>query len=208
MRCLPVGPGLDEATKVGPLENGKTRDKVAELVQSALDAGANPVTGGSAPDLSLLLHVGLRLSSFGHTGTSVSNNTEASSSGVCPTPRTRSGCSGGDRGAIQKYHLEQCRASSALRAVPHVAGQHRAPGVPSSGRMPYSATSAACRLSAEKHHPAHPGRARRAEMLEQPSQRDPHRHELDRRPRGHARPWRGRRPPRRGPSRQRRPRRG
>ncbi len=40
MRCLPVGPGLDEATKVGPLVNAKTRDKVAELVQSALDAAS------------------------------------------------------------------------------------------------------------------------------------------------------------------------
>lgn len=47
---LPVGPGLDEATKIGPLVNAKTRDKVADLVQSALDAGADPVTGGSAPD--------------------------------------------------------------------------------------------------------------------------------------------------------------
>ena len=45
-----MGPGLDEATKVGPLVNAKTRDKVAELVQSALDAGANPVVGASAPD--------------------------------------------------------------------------------------------------------------------------------------------------------------
>jgi succinate-semialdehyde dehydrogenase/glutarate-semialdehyde dehydrogenase len=50
MRSLPVGPGLDEATKVGPLLNAKTRDKVAELVQSALDAGADPVAGASAPD--------------------------------------------------------------------------------------------------------------------------------------------------------------
>jgi succinate-semialdehyde dehydrogenase / glutarate-semialdehyde dehydrogenase len=50
VRGLTVGPGLDEATKVGPLVNAKTRDKVAELVQSALDGGAKPVTGGSAPD--------------------------------------------------------------------------------------------------------------------------------------------------------------
>ncbi|NIH82250.1 NAD-dependent succinate-semialdehyde dehydrogenase [Amycolatopsis viridis] len=47
---LEVGPGLVESTKVGPLVNAKTRDKVAELVQSALDAGAVPVAGGSAPD--------------------------------------------------------------------------------------------------------------------------------------------------------------
>jgi succinate-semialdehyde dehydrogenase / glutarate-semialdehyde dehydrogenase len=50
MRGLPVGPGLDEATRVGPLVNAKTRDKVADLVQSALDAGADPVAGASAPD--------------------------------------------------------------------------------------------------------------------------------------------------------------
>ena len=50
MRGLAVGPGLDEATKVGPLVNAKTRDKVADLVQSALDAGATPVVGASAPD--------------------------------------------------------------------------------------------------------------------------------------------------------------
>jgi len=50
MRGLRVGPGLDEATKVGPLVNAKTRDKVAELVRSALDAGATPVAGASAPD--------------------------------------------------------------------------------------------------------------------------------------------------------------
>jgi succinate-semialdehyde dehydrogenase/glutarate-semialdehyde dehydrogenase len=50
MGPLRVGPGLDEATKVGPLVNGKTRDKVADLVQSALDVGARPLVGGSAPD--------------------------------------------------------------------------------------------------------------------------------------------------------------
>jgi succinate-semialdehyde dehydrogenase/glutarate-semialdehyde dehydrogenase len=50
MGPLRVGPGLDEATKVGPLVNGKTRDKVADLVQSALDVGARRLVGGSAPD--------------------------------------------------------------------------------------------------------------------------------------------------------------
>ena len=50
MGALAVGPGLDEASKIGPLVNAKTRDKVAELVQSAIDAGADPVTGASAPD--------------------------------------------------------------------------------------------------------------------------------------------------------------
>jgi succinate-semialdehyde dehydrogenase/glutarate-semialdehyde dehydrogenase len=50
MRSLKVGPGLDEATNVGPLVNGKTRDKVSELVNAALATGAHPATGGSAPD--------------------------------------------------------------------------------------------------------------------------------------------------------------
>ena len=47
---LQVGPGLHEATRIGPLVNAKTRDKVAGLVQSTLDAGAVPAVGGSAPD--------------------------------------------------------------------------------------------------------------------------------------------------------------
>jgi succinate-semialdehyde dehydrogenase/glutarate-semialdehyde dehydrogenase len=50
MRPLQVGPGLDETTNVGPLVNAKTRDKVAGLVRSALDQGATPVAGGSAPE--------------------------------------------------------------------------------------------------------------------------------------------------------------
>ena len=50
MRDLRVGPGLDERTNVGPLVNKKTRDKVSELVDSALSAGAHASVGGSAPD--------------------------------------------------------------------------------------------------------------------------------------------------------------
>lgn len=46
---LVVGPGLADSTAVGPLVNAKTRDKVAELVGTALDVGAVPVVGGSAP---------------------------------------------------------------------------------------------------------------------------------------------------------------
>ncbi len=45
-----VGPGLDEATDVGPLVNEPTRTKVAELVESATADGGKVVTGGHAPD--------------------------------------------------------------------------------------------------------------------------------------------------------------
>src|SRR5580698_2782275 len=45
-----VGPGLDEATDVGPLVNEPTRSKVAELVESATADGGKVVTGGRAPD--------------------------------------------------------------------------------------------------------------------------------------------------------------
>jgi succinate-semialdehyde dehydrogenase/glutarate-semialdehyde dehydrogenase len=49
VRPLQVGPGLDDATKVGPLVNAKTRDKVSDLVETALAAGATATVGGSAP---------------------------------------------------------------------------------------------------------------------------------------------------------------
>ena len=42
MRSLPVGPGLDEGTKVGPLVNAKTRDKVAELGPVGARCGRRP----------------------------------------------------------------------------------------------------------------------------------------------------------------------
>jgi succinate-semialdehyde dehydrogenase / glutarate-semialdehyde dehydrogenase len=45
-----VGPGMDEATDVGPLVNEPTRTKVAELVESAAADGGQVVTGGHAPD--------------------------------------------------------------------------------------------------------------------------------------------------------------
>ena len=50
MKALVVGPGLEEATEVGPLVNEDTRSKVAELVDGATSAGATVVTGGRAPD--------------------------------------------------------------------------------------------------------------------------------------------------------------
>ena len=50
MGALRIGHGLEEGVGVGPLVNGKTRDKVASLVETARDQGAAAVTGGHAPD--------------------------------------------------------------------------------------------------------------------------------------------------------------
>jgi len=50
MGALRVGHGLDDGVGIGPLVNGKTRDKVASLVGTARDQGAVAVTGGEAPD--------------------------------------------------------------------------------------------------------------------------------------------------------------
>ncbi len=44
------GPGLDARTDLGPLVNEDTRTKVAKLVDGATSAGAQLLTGGSAPD--------------------------------------------------------------------------------------------------------------------------------------------------------------
>ena len=48
--AMVVGPGMDDATDVGPLVNEPTRTKVAELVESAAADGGKVVTGGRAPD--------------------------------------------------------------------------------------------------------------------------------------------------------------
>jgi succinate-semialdehyde dehydrogenase / glutarate-semialdehyde dehydrogenase len=50
LAALTVGPGLEEATEVGPLVNQPARSKVAELVSDAAAAGAKIVTGGRAPE--------------------------------------------------------------------------------------------------------------------------------------------------------------
>jgi succinate-semialdehyde dehydrogenase/glutarate-semialdehyde dehydrogenase len=50
LEAMVVGPGMDEATEVGPLVNEPTRTKVAELVESAAAEGGKVVTGGRAPD--------------------------------------------------------------------------------------------------------------------------------------------------------------
>jgi succinate-semialdehyde dehydrogenase / glutarate-semialdehyde dehydrogenase len=49
LRSMVVGPGLDEATEVGPLVNEETRSKVADLVNDATSHGAALVTGGRVP---------------------------------------------------------------------------------------------------------------------------------------------------------------
>src|SRR3954470_20339379 len=50
MGALQVGPGSRNGVQVGPLVNAKTRDKVAELVDGAVAAGATVRIGGALPD--------------------------------------------------------------------------------------------------------------------------------------------------------------
>lgn len=50
MAEMTVGRGTEDSTKVGPLIDGKSRDKVHSLVTGALDAGAEAVTGGAPVD--------------------------------------------------------------------------------------------------------------------------------------------------------------
>jgi succinate-semialdehyde dehydrogenase/glutarate-semialdehyde dehydrogenase len=51
MAGLKVGPGLEEGVQVGPLVSESERDKVAEMVEQAVDDGvAKVVTGGAVPD--------------------------------------------------------------------------------------------------------------------------------------------------------------
>jgi len=49
LKTMVVGPGLDEATELGPLVNEETRSKVVGLVDGAASDGATVVTGGRAP---------------------------------------------------------------------------------------------------------------------------------------------------------------
>jgi succinate-semialdehyde dehydrogenase/glutarate-semialdehyde dehydrogenase len=46
LAAMPVGRGTDDDVKVGPLIDGKQRDKVAELVDDAVGKGAKVMTGG------------------------------------------------------------------------------------------------------------------------------------------------------------------
>jgi succinate-semialdehyde dehydrogenase / glutarate-semialdehyde dehydrogenase len=50
LKTMVVGPGLEEATELGPLVNEETRSKVVGLVEGAASDGAAVVTGGRAPD--------------------------------------------------------------------------------------------------------------------------------------------------------------
>jgi succinate-semialdehyde dehydrogenase/glutarate-semialdehyde dehydrogenase len=49
MAALRTGPGLDDGIDLGPLVNAASRDKVAQLVDESLQAGATLVTGGVVP---------------------------------------------------------------------------------------------------------------------------------------------------------------
>jgi succinate-semialdehyde dehydrogenase/glutarate-semialdehyde dehydrogenase len=49
MREVKMGHGLDPGVELGPLINAAGRDKVAQLVQQALGAGARLLAGGKAP---------------------------------------------------------------------------------------------------------------------------------------------------------------
>ncbi len=48
MSAMKVGRGTEDGVQVGPLVDEKSRDKVAELVQDAVDAGGRVTTGGKA----------------------------------------------------------------------------------------------------------------------------------------------------------------
>ena len=49
MGALPTGHGLEDGNRLGPLVDADTRDKVAELVDSAVGAGAKAIVGGETP---------------------------------------------------------------------------------------------------------------------------------------------------------------
>ena len=49
MDALPMGHGLEDGNRLGPLVDADTRDKVAELVDRAVGSGAKAVVGGNVP---------------------------------------------------------------------------------------------------------------------------------------------------------------
>jgi succinate-semialdehyde dehydrogenase/glutarate-semialdehyde dehydrogenase len=50
MGAMVVGRGTEDGVQVGPLIDAKQRDKVAELVQDAVDGGGQVLAGGEAPE--------------------------------------------------------------------------------------------------------------------------------------------------------------
>ena len=50
MGAMKRGRGTEDGVEVGPLIDAKQRDKVAELVDDAVERGARTLTGGTAPD--------------------------------------------------------------------------------------------------------------------------------------------------------------
>ena len=50
MGAVPMGHGLTEGNRLGPLVDAETRDKVASLVDDAVAAGAKAAVGGERPD--------------------------------------------------------------------------------------------------------------------------------------------------------------
>jgi succinate-semialdehyde dehydrogenase / glutarate-semialdehyde dehydrogenase len=50
MNALTMGPGYLEGTTLGPLVNAASRDKVASLVDQAVDSGARLQSGGTVPE--------------------------------------------------------------------------------------------------------------------------------------------------------------
>ena len=49
MAALPVGRGVDDGVRVGPMIDSAAQEKVQELVQDAVDRGAQVLTGGERP---------------------------------------------------------------------------------------------------------------------------------------------------------------
>ena len=49
MAALPVGRGVDDGVRVGPMIDATAQEKVQELVQDAVDRGAQVLTGGERP---------------------------------------------------------------------------------------------------------------------------------------------------------------
>jgi succinate-semialdehyde dehydrogenase / glutarate-semialdehyde dehydrogenase len=50
MSSLRVGPGIEDGTQVGPMINRDAVEKIHEIVQGAVRAGARVATGGTLPD--------------------------------------------------------------------------------------------------------------------------------------------------------------